>query len=187
MTAQASQTLGLDAIQGGVLHPRPFPYVATYLLFRIDDRRAGRDMLRRLLPAIGSAANPTSPDSDAWLSVAFTYQGLKALGVSQESLDSFAPEFQEGMAARAALLGDVGESSPAFWEKPLGTPDVHVLLTAISPDTSRRDDLLERARKASQDMAGVEAIYRQDAYLLPTGREAFGFKDGIGNPAVGGG
>ena len=29
MTAQASQTLELDDIQGGVLHPRPFPYVAT--------------------------------------------------------------------------------------------------------------------------------------------------------------
>jgi hypothetical protein len=28
-------------------------------------------------------------------------------------------------------------------------------------------------------MAGVEAIYRQDAYLLPTGREAFGFKDSL--------
>ncbi len=141
-------------------------------------------MLRRLIPGIASAADPTSPDRDAWLSVALTYQGLKAVGVPQASLDSFTPEFQEGMAARAALLGDVGESSPAVWEKPLGTPDVHVLLTAISPDTSRRDDLLARARKASEHLAGVEAIYRQDAYLLPTGREAFGFKDGISNPAV---
>jgi len=184
MTTEASRPLELDDIQNGVLHPRPFPYVATYILLRIDDRRAGRELLRRLIPEIASAANPTSPDRDAWLSVALTYQGLKAFGVPQASLDSFAPEFQEGMAARAALLGDVGESSPALWEKPLGTPDVHVLLTAISPDTSRRDDLLERARKAYPDMAGVEAIYRQDAYLLPTGREAFGFKDGISNPAV---
>ena len=184
MTTEASRTLELDDIQNGVLHPRPLPYVATYILLRIDDRRAGREMLRRLIPDIASAADPTSPDRDAWLSVALTYQGLKAFGVPQASLDSFTPEFQEGMAARAALLGDVGESSPALWEKPLGTPDVHVLLNAISPDTSRRDDLLERARKASQAMAGVEAIYRQDAYLLPTGREAFGFKDGIGNPAV---
>ena len=184
MTTEALRTLELDDIQNGVLHPRPFPYVATYILLRIDDRRAGRELLRRLIPEIASAANPTSPDRDAWLSVALTYQGLKAFGVPQASLDSFAPEFQEGMAARAALLGDVGESSPALWEKPLGTPDVHVLLTAISPDTSRRDDLLERARKAYPAMAGVEAIYRQDAYLLPTGREAFGFKDGISNPAV---
>ncbi len=184
MTTQARRPLDLDDIQNGVLHPRPFPYVATYLLLRLDDRRAGRELLRRLIPDIASAADPTSPDRDAWLSVALTSQGLKALGVPQESLDSFAPEFQQGMAARAALLGDVGESSPALWEKPLGTAEVHVLLTAISPDTSRRDDLLERARKAYPAMAGVEAIYRQDAYLLPSGREAFGFKDGISNPAV---
>jgi Dyp-type peroxidase family len=184
MTAEALRTLELDDIQNGVLHPRPLPYVATYVLLRIDDRRAGREMLRRLIPDIASAADPTSPDRDAWLSVALTYRGLRALGVPQASLDSFTPEFQEGMAARAALLGDVGESSPARWEKPFGTPDVHVLLTAISPDTARRDDLLECARNASQDTAGVAAIYRQDAYLLPTGREAFGFKDGISNPAV---
>ncbi|MFL5588515.1 MAG: peroxidase, partial [Ktedonobacteraceae bacterium] len=135
MTTEARRPLELDDIQNGVLHPRPFPYVATYILLRIDDRRAGREMLRLLIPDIASAADPTSPDRDAWLSVALTYQGLKALGVPQASLDSFTPEFQEGMAARAALLGDVGESSPALWEKPLGTPDVHVLLTAISPDT----------------------------------------------------
>ena len=46
----------------------------------------------------------------------------------QESLDSFAPEFRQGMAARAAELGDVGESSPEQWEKPLGTAEVHVAL-----------------------------------------------------------
>jgi Dyp-type peroxidase family len=177
-------TLELDDIQNGVLHPRPLPYVATYVLIRIDDRRAGREMLRRLIPNIASAADPMSPQRDAWLSVALTYHGLKAVGVPRASLDSFTPEFQQGMAARAAMLGDVGESSPTFWEEPLGTPDVHVLLTAISPDTARRDDLLERARKAFQRMNGIEVIYRQDGYLLPTGREPFGFKDGISNPAV---
>jgi Dyp-type peroxidase family len=184
MTTEAPHTLELDDIQNGILHPRPLPYVATYVLLRIDDRRAGREMLRRLISDIASAADPMSPDRDAWLSIAFTYQGFKAFGVPHASLDSFTPEFQQGMAARAELLGDVGESSPALWEMPLGTPDVHVLLTGISPEASRRDDLLERARKASQHMAGIESIYRQDAYMLPTGREAFGFKDGISNPTV---
>ena len=62
----------------------------------------------------GHAGQPASdPARGAWVTVAFTYQGLKALGVPQESLDSFAPEFQQGMAARAAELGDVGDSSPA--------------------------------------------------------------------------
>ena len=64
---------------------------------------------------------PTRP-RDTSITVAFTYHGLQALGVPQASLDSFAPEFREGMAARAAVLGDVGESSPEHWEKPAGHP-----------------------------------------------------------------
>ena len=75
--------------------------------------------------------------SDAWITVAFTYHGLEALGVPQDSLDSFSPEFRQGMAARAAELGDVGESSPEHWEKPLGTADVHVALAVLSPDAAR--------------------------------------------------
>ena len=62
----------------------------------------------------------------------------------QASLDSFAPEFRQGMAARAAELGDVGDSSPEHWEKPLGTPDVHVALAVLSPDATR----LEAVRRA---------------------------------------
>ena len=130
------------------------------------------------------AGRPPDPAQDAWITVAFTYQGLKALGVPQDSLDSFAPEFRQGMAARAAELGDVGESSPANWEKPLGTPDVHVALAALSPDAARLEAVLERARKTYEELAGIEVIWRQDCYQLPTGRTSFGFKDGIGQPSV---
>ena len=101
-----------------------------------------------------------------------------------DSLDSFAPEFRQGMAARAAELGDVGESSPVNWEKPLGGPDVHVALAALSPDAPRLERVVERARRAHQELPGVEVIWRQDCYQLPTGRTSFGFKDGIGQPAV---
>ena len=131
------------------------------------------------------SGRPTSdPSRDAWITVAFTHEGLKALGVPQESLDSFAPEFRQGMAARAAELGDVGESSPVNWEKPLGTRDVHVALAALSPDAARLETVLERARRAHQELPGVELIWRQDCYQLPTGRTSFGFKDGIGQPTV---
>src|SRR5947207_13006219 len=99
MTTEALRPLELDDIQNGVLHPRPLPYVATYILLRIDDRRAGREMLRLLIPDIASAADPTSPDRDAWLSVALTYQGLKARGVPQASPDSLPPEFHAGIGA----------------------------------------------------------------------------------------
>ena len=159
-------------------------YVGTYLLLRIDDRRAGRELIRRLLPAVGSASASSDPAQNAWVTVGFTYQGFKALGMPKASLDSFAPEFRQGMAARAAELGDRGESSPENWEKPLGTPEVHVALAGLSPDAARLEARLERARRALEDLSGVEAIWRQDCYQLPTGRTSFGFKDGIGQPAV---
>jgi deferrochelatase/peroxidase EfeB len=107
--------LELDDIQSGALRPRPTPYHATYVLFRIDDRNAGRELMRRLHPVVASAAHPTSPAGNTWVSVALSCEGLKALGVPQESLDSFSPEFRQGMAARAKLLRDDGESSPENW------------------------------------------------------------------------
>src|SRR5215831_10879037 len=145
MTGESNVALELDDIQSGVLRPRPTPYAATYILFRIDVRKAGRELMRRLSAVVTSAANPTSPLADTWASVALTYQGLKALGVPQDSLDTFAWEFQQGMAARAKELGDTGESSPENWEKPLGTPDVHVALVAVSPNALRLEAEIGRA------------------------------------------
>src|SRR6187401_2099974 len=84
--------LELDDIQSGVLRPRPTPYVATYIAFRIDDPKAGRELMARISQVVTSAANPTSPLADTSVSVTLTYQGLKARGVPQEALDSLAWE-----------------------------------------------------------------------------------------------
>jgi Dyp-type peroxidase family len=184
MTREANAILELDDIQSGVLRPRPTPYAATYIVLRIDDCKAGRELIRRLSAVVTSAANPTSPLADTWISVALTYTGLNALGVPQNSLDTFAWEFRQGMAARAKELGDTGESSPENWEKPLGTPDVHVVIVVVSPDTQRIEAALDQARKTYQEMRGITAIWRQDCYSLPTEREPFGFRDGISHPAI---
>ncbi|WP_146647825.1 Dyp-type peroxidase [Labilithrix luteola] len=176
--------LELDDIQSGVLRPRPSPYAATYILLRIDDATAGRALMGRLAKVVSSAANPESPLSDTWVSASLTYEGLRALGVPQEYLDTFAWEFRQGMAARATALGDVGESSPEHWESPLGTREVHVVLTALSPSQAALDAAIDRARATYHGLHGIEAIWRQDCHTLSTGREPFGFKDGIGQPAI---
>jgi Dyp-type peroxidase family len=184
MTVEGGTGLELDDIQIGALHERPSPYVGTYLLLRIDEPAAGRALVRRLLPLVDSGRSTSLPEHGAWITVAFTYSGLKALGVPQASLVSFAPEFQQGMAARAAMLGDVGPSAPANWESPLGTSDVHVAVAVLAPDAARLEAAAARARRAHRELPGVELIWRQDCYQLPTGRTSFGFKDGIGQPAV---
>ena len=181
--ATTGASLELDDIQAGALYERPSPYVGTYLLLRIDDRAAGRELVRRLHRISNPAGGAETPDETS-ITVAFTDHGLAALGVPQASLDSFAPEFRQGMAARAEILGDVGESGPDQWEKPLGTTDVHVAIAVLSSDEARLQAVAERARRAHAELPGVELIWRQDCYQLATGRTSFGFKDGIGQPAV---
>jgi Dyp-type peroxidase family len=140
--------------------------------------------MRRLSSVVSSAAHPESSGRDTWISVALTFQGLRALGVPPASLNSFSPQFREGMAARAEKLGDIGESSPENWEQPLGSPAVHLVVTAVSKDTQHLESAMERARKAYRELSGITAIWRQDCHVRPGEREAFGFRDGIGHPAV---
>lgn len=183
MDATTGASIDLDDIQAGALFERPSPYVGTYLLLSIRDREDGRALVRRLHRVVNPAA-AGGDAGDTSVTIAFTYRGLEALGVPQESLDSFAPEFREGMAARAAILGDTGESAPEHWEHPLGTSDVHVAIAVLSSDEVELRAVAEKARRAHAELPGIELVWRQDCYQLATGRTSFGFKDGIGQPLV---
>ena len=59
LTSGESVSLELDDIQSGALHERPTPYVGAYLLIRVDDRTAGRELVRRLLSVVDSG-RPTA-------------------------------------------------------------------------------------------------------------------------------
>ncbi|WP_333772691.1 Dyp-type peroxidase [Streptomyces sp. IBSBF 3136] len=184
MTTVEGPPLQLDDIQGIVLRTRPSPYVGTYILLRVDDPRAGRELMGRLAGLVDSAADWWQPPLPALLNVALTYRGLEALRVPHTSLNSFPEEFREGMAARAGFLGDTGESAPAHWEPPFGTGQVHIVLSLIAADQESLAVVLERARQAHAQLLGVQAVYRQDLYQLASGHTSFGYKDGISNPAV---
>lgn len=184
MAVQLTGELELDDIQSGVLRPRPSPFAATYILLRIDDRQAGRELMRKVSEVVTSSADPTSPLADTWVSVSLTHAGMQALGVPQAAIDSMAWEFRQGMRARAKELGDVGESAPENWEEPFQTSNVHVVLTAVSPTQERLEEVLTKARKTYEGMPAIEALWRQDCHALPDDKEPFGFKDGISHPAI---
>ncbi|WP_225100910.1 Dyp-type peroxidase [Streptomyces sp. CoH27] len=184
MSEATDVELELDDIQRGVLSPRPTPYAAAYLAFRIDDRAQGRELMRRSAAAVTSVTDPVSPLGETWVSVAVTCSGLAALGVPDASLDTFAWEFRQGMAARAKALGDEGASAPEHWETPLGSPDVHVVIAAVAPDPLHLQAAVDRSRPAYDRLPGVTAIWRQDCFALPTEKEHFGYLDGVSHPAV---
>src|ERR1700746_3131388 len=151
-------TLEVSDIQATVLRPRPRPYQGEYVIRRIDDAAQGREMLRRILPHVAPADEWWKPSLPGWLGIAFTYQGLKALEVPQASLDSFPEEFREGMAARAAILNDVGNNSPANWEYPFGTADMHVALAIYSRDDRSLEIVLERSRQSHPPLLSISVV-----------------------------
>jgi len=176
--------LELSDIQATVLRPRPSPYLGEYVVLRIDDAAQGREMLRRIIPHVAPADGWWAPSLPGWLGIAFTFEGLKALGVPQASLDSFPIEFRQGMAARAAILHDFGANAPANWEYPFGTADMHVALAIYAQNEQNLQQVLELARKALHDLPQITVVYRMQFGALPEGRNAFGFKDGLHNPHV---
>jgi len=183
MTANPTVALELDDIQAGALQPRPVPYTGVYQILRLDDRHAGRELLRRLIPYLNSVAS-FDPKVPVSLAVGLSFQGLKALGVPEESLATFPPEFQQGMAARAAELGDVGENAPEHWEKPLGSQDVHLVVAGLAPDAVLLEAAFRYALEALRDLSGVVPIWQLEVQSAADQRNMFGFADGISHPAV---
>jgi len=133
---------------------------------------------------MASAAHGQHLAGKASINVALTFQGLKALGVPQASLESFSPEFRQGMAARAEVIGDVGESAPANWEKPFGTQDVHGVLAFVSGEEAALEHQLSVAPISQHDLPGVSVIYQLDVAMLPTTRTHFGYRDGLSDPLI---
>jgi Dyp-type peroxidase family len=175
--------LELDDIQAGVIQPRPSPYAAVYLVLKVETPAAGRELLRGLLPVVRPAGQ-AARDPETSVSGVLSYRGLQALGVPEGSLASFPPEFRAGMAARADYIGDVGDNSPEHWEAPFGGPDVHVGLSGIAPDRARLDAAVANAERQIAELDGITLLWRLDAHVLPDEREAFGFRDGISQPAI---
>jgi len=176
--------IDLSDIQATVLRPRPSPYMGEYVVLRIDDPTQGREMLRRIIPHVATSDEWWRPRLPGWMGIAFTCQGLKALGLPQASLDSFPIEFRQGMAARAAILHDFGGNAPSNWEYPFGSSDMHVALAIYSDNEQHLGEVLERARQSHHDLAHVSVVYRMRFNELPGGRNPFGFRDGLHNPHV---
>lgn len=183
MTTQSDTALELDDIQAAALMPRPNPYAGVYVAVRVEDRRAGRELLRRLIPLLDPVATFDSARPVS-LGVGLSYSGLEVLGVPEQSLATFPAEFRQGMAARADYIGDVGENAPEHWEAPLGSKDVHLVVAALARDTALMESMVTLARDAIRDLPGVAPIWALDVHVPEDGREQFGFKDSISQPAV---
>ena len=176
-------TLDLNEIQATVLRQRPAPYFGTHVLLRVDHPRTGRDLLRRLIPHVDSAAGWWKA-TEPWIAVGISYAGLEALGVPAASLQSFPEAFRLGMAARAHQLRDEGVNDPKNWEFPFGTGQVHIGLSAFSDSEEKWRRVVAIAREQYEAFSGVSVLQTQDFGQQPGDRNSLGYKDGIDQPPI---
>ena len=192
--------LRADRIQGSV-YPGFNKDQQAFLWLRFPAADSARAWLRETLTEVTSAnavltfrallaQRETRPDladlRSTWVNVAFSRAGLDLLAPMPPG--TFPEAFEQGMAARAGVLGD----TPVTWRFG-GTPDTEAhALVMIGADTEA-------------DLAHALAVHRErlarhgarDLFLeilggdcrgakLPGGREHFGYRDGISEPRLDG-
>jgi len=162
------------------------------------------DAARHLASLAPRCALPMGEDSAVRVHVAFTMAGLRALQVHSERLGRLPPEFQEGMEARAGLLGDLRSNHPDHWHRPLrhgvdptredriDLGAAHVVLVLRVLDRGDPDHALHAALAAEVAQLGQPGTGLMVLAVEPTRsrtgeadmRDHFGFRDGISQPVV---
>src|SRR5262245_25813937 len=173
--------LELDDIQHFLLtRPRALAARYGFLHFRQPDH--GRAWLSGIIDRVGRgrALDAGGPFDSRWVTVAFTWNGLRALGVDEASLATFPEEFRQGMAARAAILGDTGHNHPDRWAGGLTSPDLHAIVILFASDVQ------EHQQYAAQ-FPGVEALSTLDLEATPPfdyAHDHFGYRDRMSQPEI---
>jgi Dyp-type peroxidase family len=226
-----------DAVQSNVIRSVN-PARAHYIFFRVTDAEAFRRLLGSLTnppPQADGAAGSLDglpPEARRFWSeaqahryddkgrrrvvastwnIAFTWPGLKALGIDANTLASFPEDFRDGMAARASRLGDVGASAPDHWQGWLGSREVHGVLMVNLQAAPDGDDLPSRLalglfKQPSQGAlpkvaivdlldklprSGMRVLHAELGERIPSPLnhahriEHFGFRDGVSQPFAG--
>ncbi|HYR10190.1 MAG TPA: hypothetical protein VEQ60_20620, partial [Longimicrobium sp.] len=179
----------LDDVQGLVVRSyyalKQADYVRVYLP---DDPAAGRAWVGEMADVVTKATRRSSvvEKEGRAVNLAIAFPGLKKLGMRQEELQTFSPEFREGMASdyKQRVMGDNGESAPAHWQwgNP-ATDEVHGMIFVYADTPEHLEELVEteRARAARH---GVRLGEPLGSIMLAQDKEHFGFHDGIGQPRV---
>mgnify|MGYP001021390954 CR=1 FL=1 len=175
--------LNVQDIQGNILTSYGVGF-ARYLFYRIDLPDPARSGLAALISNITTEGRTETGTPPSMLNVAFTYQGLKALGISPTSLNSFPPEFQQGMRRRASALCDFGESAPEHWTNALGLPQLHLLVLAHGATADHCTAMADWVRNQVRETGGLTLILEMKGDGLPENKEHFGFRDGISQPWI---
>ncbi|MBC8100148.1 MAG: Dyp-type peroxidase [Armatimonadetes bacterium] len=175
-------------IQGLILSGYGHLNYGKYLFLTVTDAAQGRAWIGAIQPLIANgerwdSVNEVRVKPTSMINIGISASGLRALGVSDTSLETFPVDYRDGIATeiRSNLLGDQGASAPANWQIGKDQSTLHVLLVILAQDA-----LILAQRVAEQQTLwqahGLSLLAEEHAQRLPDNREHFGFKDGISQP-----
>ncbi|HET7442019.1 MAG TPA: peroxidase [Terriglobales bacterium] len=179
--------LEFDDIQHFLI-ARPPALAARYEFMTFRDPMSGCAWLNGIIDKVGTAgaARDSTPDS-RWVTVAFTWEGLRALGVDDTSLATFPEEFRQGMAARAEILGATGANHPDHWVGGLASVELHAIVILFARSVAERERCKHEHQKFLSECAGVEILSSLDLEAIPPfdhAHEHFGYRDRLSQPVI---
>jgi Dyp-type peroxidase family len=180
--------LEFDDIQHILLTRAP-ALTGRYEFLSFRSAAGGRAWLSALMEKVHSArAMRDSVDQDKrWVTVAFTCNGLRALGVEEGSLATFPEEFKQGMAARAETLGDTGVNHPDNWTDKTASPDLHAIVILFARNEEERGRCQAEHAKLIERCEGVEVLSTLDLQAIPPftyAHDHFGYRDRLSQPVI---
>lgn len=185
--AAADLNENIRDIQDNVVAPILMRY-GRHIFFKFTDGQKACACLRNMFERVN--ARQEEHGTRFTVNIGFTYEGLKALGLSQRSLDSFPRAFRVGMRGRAREVGDVGPHAPEHWEGGLGGPDIHAMAWIRTDSDQGREEATRIIRAELEATGGTEIRFVQDTKALAhengigSEGEHFGFADPISQPPI---
>ncbi|HKF41899.1 MAG TPA: peroxidase [Thermoanaerobaculia bacterium] len=180
--------LEFDDIQHILLTRAP-ALTGRYEFLSFRDAASGRAWLSAIADKVLSAAEARKSlaTEKRWVSVALTWNGLRTLGVGEESLATFPEAFKQGMAARAEILGDTGENRPEKWLGGLAGSDLHAIVILFARDGPERERCKAEHARLLAGGEGVRVLSGLDLEATPPfeyAHDHFGYRDRLSQPVI---
>jgi Dyp-type peroxidase family len=177
------QQLELSQIQGFLVRDNKELPFAKYFFLKITDANKAKNYIKKTAKKITTVG---SEIKEGFLNIGFTSLALKALGLSEKNLQTFSREFREGMVTphRQRLLGDQDSNDPQNWK--WGGPSndaIHLILMIFEKNEETLNNRVQKLREEWEQF-GLNEILFIDAPAFPEGREHFGFRESISQPAI---
>jgi Dyp-type peroxidase family len=170
------------------LMSRPPALAARYEFLTFRSAAKGRSWLMGLIDKVGTAKAVGSSVADSrWVTIAFTWNGLRALGLDEVSLATFPEEFRQGMAVRANILGATGKNHPDHWVGGIAGPDLHAIAILFARDVAERERCRQEHERYIKKLEGVALLSSLDLEAIPPfdhAHEHFGYRDRISQPVI---